>query len=137
MMNWIYCGVSCRFVRRLITTSIAALIVAIGGLVATVQASLVVTSIGPSGSSLALRGSGGPASGSYYLLVSTNAGLSPKTLWTRISTNTFAADGKFTNNVAINPALQAFFIIVAGADTITVSPRSAALTSTLEGRAVE
>ncbi len=109
----------------------AALIVASAGLGLKVQArSLVVTSIIPAGSSLVLSGSGGPASGSYYLLVSTNPVLSPKTLWPRISTNMFAADGTFTNNVSINPALQSCFMIVAGADTITVSPRSAALTST-------
>lgn len=130
-MKWIICGVTSRLFRHLVKISIAALIVASGGLSPKAQArSLVVSSITPAGSSLVLRGSGGPASGSYYMLVSTSAALSPKTLWTRISTNVFAADGRFTNNVPINPALQAFFMIVAGADTISVSPRTAALTST-------
>src|SRR5882724_3755453 len=130
-MNRMICGVTSCLVKRLVTASAVVLIVAAGGLSPKVQArSLVVTSITPAGSSLVLRGSGGPASGSYYMLVSTSAALSPKTLWTRISTNVFAANGGFTNNVPINPALPAFFMIVAGADTISVSPRTAALTST-------
>jgi len=130
-VKWIISGVTSRLVKRFVIASAVALIVASGGLGPKVQArSLVVSSITPAGSSLVLRGSGGPASGSYYMLVSTSVALSPKTLWTRISTNTFAADGTFTNNVPINPALQAFFMIVAGADTISVSPRTAALTST-------
>jgi len=130
-MNRMICGVTSCLVKRLITASAVVLIVAAGGLSPKVQArSLVVTSITPAGSSLVLRGSGGPASGSYYMLVSTSVTLSPKTLWTRISTNVFAANGGFTNNVPINPALPAFFMIVAGADTISVNPRTAALTST-------
>jgi len=130
MMKWIIFAVTSRLVKRLVTANAVVFMLAAGGLGPKVQArSLVVSSITPAGSSLVLRGSGGPASGSYYMLVSTSVALSPKTLWTRISTNVFAADGTFTNNVPINPALQAFFMIVAGADTISVSPRAAALTS--------
>lgn len=46
------------------------------------------------GSQVVLGGSGGPFSGSYYLLRSTNA-LLPAVNWTRIATNQFDAAGSF------------------------------------------
>ena len=112
-------------------TGVIALMLGLAGWSLKIQAAgLVISSITPSGSNMVLRGAGGAASGSYYVVFSTNAALSPRTLWTRISTNAFAVDGTFTNSFPINPALSSCFMIVAAADTISVSPHVAALTFT-------
>ena len=73
---------------------------------------LVISSISVTQSNLILSGSGGVSGAVYYVLASTNLGLSPVSLWDRISTNTFAADGTFANSVPINPTVaQEFFAI--------------------------
>jgi autotransporter-associated beta strand protein len=54
-----------------------------------------------SGGTLALTGTNGTPGSSYYLLNSTNVAL-PLTNWVRLSTNQFAADGKFTNAIPVS-----------------------------------
>jgi hypothetical protein len=65
------------------------------------QVNLVVTrpqfnAINAGINGLVMSGSGGPASGTYYVLGSTNIAL-PLNLWTRIVTNQFDSGGNFTN----------------------------------------
>jgi hypothetical protein len=52
---------------------------------------------------LTLSGSGGVPGAPYYV-VSTNKVTVPLVNWPRIATNTFAADGKFTNSIPFSPA---------------------------------
>ena len=67
------------------------------------------TSISSSGGNVTMKGSGGAAAATYYLSSSTNL-TTARSAWTHVQTNTFAADGKFTNTVPLNPASkQTFF----------------------------
>jgi hypothetical protein len=69
----------------------------------------VISSVTSSGGNLTMSGSGGLAGATYYV-VSTNTVSAPLGTWPRIRTNTFAADGKFTNSIPINLATpQAYF----------------------------
>jgi len=60
---------------------------------------------------LVMSGSGGPANGDYYVLVSTNVAL-PLNLWTRLVTNQFDSSGNFnfTNTPDLN-APQNFYLL--------------------------
>jgi len=70
-----------------------------------------IANVGISGPNLVLSGSGGLAGATYYV-VSTNNVAAPLANWTRIATNTFAADGKFTNSLPFSLATpQSFFSI--------------------------
>ena len=70
------------------------------------------TSVLSSGGNVTMKGSGGAAAATYYLSSSTNLTTS-RSAWIQIQTNTFAADGKFTNTVPLNPAIpQTFFELV-------------------------
>ena len=75
------------------------------------SAPLVISGIKLSGGNLVLNGSGGPASGNYYVLTSTNLTV-PLTNWTRLLTNQFDAGGNFnfTNPMSTN-ALQSFYLL--------------------------
>jgi autotransporter-associated beta strand protein len=71
------------------------------------QVNLVVTRpqfnmINAGANGLVMSGSGGPASGIYYVLGSTNIGL-PLNLWTRIVTNQFDSGGNFDFTNAFSP----------------------------------
>jgi hypothetical protein len=55
-----------------------------------------------SNGSMVISGSGGPQTGVYYVLASTNAAL-PMSNWTRLSTNPFNTDGSFSVTNALNP----------------------------------
>jgi chitodextrinase len=66
-----------------------------------------------------LSGSGGVPGDLYYLLLSSNAALTPRSFWTRISTNVFAADGHFTNTVALNQLFSKAFLQAAQSLTRT------------------
>ena len=64
-----------------------------------------------SGSDLVLSGSGGLAGATYYV-VSANNVATPLANWVRVATNTFAADGGFTNAIPISLATpQAYYTI--------------------------
>ncbi len=80
---------------------------------AAAQSGLTISSTSISGSTLLLRGSGGISNAVYYVLASTNLALSPGALWNRIATNVFAADGKFTNSIPIDPTLPQDFLLIA------------------------
>ena len=70
-----------------------------------------IANVGVSGPNLVLSGSGGLAGATYYV-VSTNNVAAPLANWPRIATNTFAADGKFTNSLPFSLATpQSFFSI--------------------------
>lgn len=64
-----------------------------------------ITKISISGTQLVLDGTNGLASGTYYVLTSTNAAL-PLIQWTRVATNMLSTNGNFTFPVpnAVNPA---------------------------------
>jgi len=73
----------------------------------------LISSVSGAGGNLTLSGSGGLAGATYYV-VSTNNLTAPRANWPRIATNTFAANGGFTNAFTINPAAgQNFFSILA------------------------
>ncbi len=55
-----------------------------------------------SGTNLTLTGTGGTPGATYYVLSSTNIVL-PLVSWTPVLTNTFAADGGFTNTIPVLP----------------------------------
>jgi autotransporter-associated beta strand protein len=71
---------------------------------------LKITSVFRQGGNLVFMGSNGLASGTYYVLTSTNLAV-PISTWTPISTNTFNDDGTFgaTNPIATNE-LKRFYI---------------------------
>jgi autotransporter-associated beta strand protein len=70
-----------------------------------------IANVGISGPNLVLSGSGGLAGATYYV-VSTNKVAAPLANWPRIATNTFAADGNFTNSLPFSLATpQSFFNI--------------------------
>jgi fibronectin-binding autotransporter adhesin len=72
-----------------------------------------IGSVTVSGTNMVLSGSGGLAGATYYM-VSTNNVTAPLANWPRITTNTFAADGKFTNSVPFSLATpQSYFSIQA------------------------
>jgi autotransporter-associated beta strand protein len=69
----------------------------------------VVSSVSAAGGNLTLSGAGG-LPGAVYYVVSTNNIAVPLANWPRISTNVFAADGKFTNSIPVSPITpQAFY----------------------------
>ncbi len=83
-------------------------------------AGLEFSSVGISGTNLVVIGSDGVAGENYYVLASTNLALSPIALWNRISTNTFSANGQFTNSSPINSSLsQEFFVIATNLPYVT------------------
>ena len=101
-----------RLAMRLVTLSAVLLLLGGERFAESQTSNLVVSSVSISESNLILSGSGGLAGATYYVLGSTNIALSPMTLWDRISTNTFAADGTFTNNIPVDLTLpQEFFVI--------------------------
>ncbi len=55
------------------------------------------------------------------MLVSTNLAQSPTTLWNRVATNVFSADGQFTNNIPITPSVPQEFIVIASTTPVTVT----------------
>jgi autotransporter-associated beta strand protein len=65
-----------------------------------------------SGSNIVLTGTQGTPNATYYVLTSTNAALSPLSLWTRVATNTFGTDGSFTTALPVNPGQPAGFFVV-------------------------
>jgi hypothetical protein len=72
-----------------------------------------IGSVAVSGATFNMTGSGGLAGATYYV-VSTNKVAAPLSNWPRIATNTFAADGRFTNSIPFSLATpQSFFSIQA------------------------
>jgi hypothetical protein len=67
------------------------------GILGIIAGSAPVSLINPQvvGTNLVFGGSGGPASGSYVVLTSTNAAV-PVSTWTPIATNSFTAGGTFS-----------------------------------------
>lgn len=57
----------------------------------------------PGAASLTLSGSGGQASGTYYIIGTTNLAL-PVTQWTVLSTNSFDGSGNFNISVPVSPS---------------------------------
>ena len=57
------------------------------------------------GANLLLKGAGGPADGTFYLLGSTNLGLAA-TRWSALATDVFDSNGNFTLTNPINPAVS-------------------------------
>lgn len=101
-----------RTVTRVLTLIGVVFLVGWGGIAAAQSNGLLVSSVTLSGSNLILSGSGALAGATYYVLASTNMTLSPVALWNKISTNTFAAAGTFTNSIPIDPSFpQEFFAI--------------------------
>lgn len=79
--------------------------------VATAASRPSFTSVVLSGTNLILSGSGGPVSGSYHLLASTNVTLSLSG-WTSLGAFSFGPDGKFTNSIPVTAAIpQRFFAV--------------------------
>src|SRR5579871_5823725 len=73
---------------------------------------LAVSSVTLSGSNLVLTGSGALSGATYYVLVSTDLTLAPVSLWSTNSTNTFPADGAFTDSIPVDLTIpQEFFVI--------------------------
>jgi len=73
--------------------------------------SATITNASISGTTLTLAGSGGQASGPYYLLSSTNVA-SPLSTWTVLSTNSFSAAGRFSVSTSISAGeAQRFYVI--------------------------
>jgi hypothetical protein len=72
-----------------------------------------ITGIGVSGTNLTLNGTNGLASGTYYVLASTNLTL-PLSQWTPVATNMLDANGDFTIVVtnAVSPNIQQQFYIL-------------------------
>jgi hypothetical protein len=60
------------------------------------------------GSQIVFSGNGGPLSGNFYLLASTNIAL-PLTNWVRLATNAFDGGGNFTSTNPIDPNLPMEF----------------------------
>jgi hypothetical protein len=100
----------------LLPASVALFSVTFGrGIAAAQPGGLVISSATCSGSDLVLSGSGGLGGAVYFVLTSTNITLTPKSLWTRISTNVFDANGGFSNTIPLDPAsLGSFFRIAQG-----------------------
>ncbi len=64
-----------------------------------------------SGTNVVFSGTGGPASGNYYVLSSTNVA-APVATWTRVQTNAFDSTGNFSVTNGIAPGVpQKFFIL--------------------------
>jgi hypothetical protein len=68
----------------------------------------VVSSVSVVNGSLVLRGSGGTASGIYYVLTATNLA-TPLSSWLPVMTNTYDASGNFTITNAIDPGVARQF----------------------------
>jgi hypothetical protein len=64
--------------------------------------------VSQSGATLILNGSGGPAEGAGYLLMSTNAD-TPLLNWLRLATNTFDSNGSFNFTIPIIPSASASY----------------------------
>jgi hypothetical protein len=73
-----------------------------------------------SGSNLILSGSNGLPGALYYVLSSTNLPPPPVALWQRISTNVFAADGRFTNSIPLGPVIPQDFFLIASTRPLTI-----------------
>jgi fibronectin-binding autotransporter adhesin len=70
-----------------------------------------ISSVAESGGNLVFSGTNGTASGTYYVLTTTNV-RTPLTNWVVLSTNSFNANGTFSVTNAINPgAPQRFYLI--------------------------
>jgi len=70
-----------------------------------------INSVSQSGSNLIFSGTNGPASGTYYVLTSTNLAL-PVSSWTRLSTNSFSASGTFSvTNPIVTSGPPGFFVV--------------------------
>jgi fibronectin-binding autotransporter adhesin len=61
-----------------------------------------------SGANVIFSGTGGVASGTYYVLATTNVAL-PRTSWMTIATNMFDANGNFTFTNSMNPSVPRQF----------------------------
>jgi PKD repeat protein len=71
-----------------------------------------ITGITVTGVNIVMTGTNGVPGGTYVLCSSTNAALSPLSLWTPVSTNQFGADGNFTNTIPVSPSIpQEFFVL--------------------------
>ena len=112
-MKHVSLGMACRMIAHLLVTISAVVLPVVRGGIADAQSNgLVISSVTLSESNLIVSGSGGLSGVTYYVVASTNVALSPLTLWNKIATNMFAADGTFTNTLPIDPALpQEFFVI--------------------------
>lgn len=60
------------------------------------------------GTNLVLSGFGGSPGGTYSLLSQTNVAL-PLSFWTPVATGEFAADGRFTNSIVVDPTKPSRF----------------------------
>jgi len=70
-----------------------------------------ISSIVHQGASLVISGTNGIASGSYYVLGSTNLTL-PLANWTSIATNSFTAGGAFSFTNSLNPSVPRYFYLI-------------------------
>lgn len=73
---------------------------------------LVISSIANLGSTLVVTGSGGTPGQTYYLLTATNLPASLAS-WSRVATNTFSANGIFTEEIPVNSSLRQEFVVMA------------------------
>ncbi len=65
-----------------------------------------------SGGNLTMTGTGGSAGGTYHILSSTNVAL-PLAAWSPVLTNSFAADGSFTNTLPVlSSEPRRFYIVI-------------------------
>jgi len=70
-----------------------------------------ISAVALAGGNLVLTVSGGVADAIYYVINSPNV-TAPLSTWTRVATNQFTADGKFTNAIPVNPGVpQSFFTV--------------------------
>jgi hypothetical protein len=73
---------------------------------------LVISSVTNTGSNLIITGSGGLSNVTYYVMASTNL-TTPLALGQRFATNSFAANGQFTNSIPLNSSVPQEFMVVA------------------------
>jgi hypothetical protein len=71
----------------------------------------VITSTVLSGGNLIFRGTNGTASGTYYVVTSTDVA-TPVNGWTPVSTNTFGPNGAFSVTNAVNPTTPKRFYLL-------------------------
>jgi hypothetical protein len=68
-----------------------------------------ISSVQLSSGNIVLSGSGGTASGTYYLLTTTNLAVKP---WLTIATNSYDTNGNFVLTNAVTPGVtQQFYLI--------------------------
>ena len=73
---------------------------------------LVISSMTNTGSNLIITGSGGLSNVTYYVMASTNLS-APLALGQRFATNSFAANGQFTNSIPLKSSIPQEFMVVA------------------------